>query len=424
MLRDALKACLSESDFPAERRQAVLRAVRKEEKPVKRKISAALVFAVVLTLALGSAAFAASLGVFGLSAGDDMNEQSAGRLERLEDAATTYNDTQIAQAPEAPAPSPEQTVYDQLLEGLYERRFNLTLNQAYFDGYKLYYSYTLTADSPLASLSGEGMPTGFDSWDMQAEGKYVMNFVNADDNIERGNVTFFAAHPVGYIARESMGLGDGAWLDGKPLIILDSGEERIDDHTIQGFQEVQMPEGFEPADTIDIDLSILFGATVYYQDEENVYMSHISLPENRGIFHLPFTVALDGETKTYAGTVTTSAYSAAATIRVSDVDISGEVVFDAPEWAAAFEANVEANMNGGEPTQLSYIGSYTLIADGVEYHNLDGAHGVNEDGQFIVRIRYDLPESMSSLVLRPTSSGIPYTPEATQHENEEIILIQ
>ena len=42
-LRNALKACLPQSEFPPERRQAVLRAIRKEEPIVKRKISTALV---------------------------------------------------------------------------------------------------------------------------------------------------------------------------------------------------------------------------------------------------------------------------------------------------------------------------------------------------------------------------------------------
>lgn len=35
-------------------------------------------------------------------------------------------------------------------------------------------------------------------------------------------------------------MSDGADMDGKPLTILDSGMERIDSHTIQGFQEVKL----------------------------------------------------------------------------------------------------------------------------------------------------------------------------------------
>ena len=109
-LGNALKACLSDSEFPLERRQAVLRAIRKEEKVVKKKISAALVFAIVLTLVVGGAALAANLGVFGQSVNNDDNEQSVGRLEKLENASATYNDTQAAQAPEQTATEAPKTV--------------------------------------------------------------------------------------------------------------------------------------------------------------------------------------------------------------------------------------------------------------------------------------------------------------------------
>ena len=64
-LRNALKACLPQSEFPPERRQAVLRAIRKEEPIVKRKISTALVFAIVMTLIVGGAVlYAAGMGLF------------------------------------------------------------------------------------------------------------------------------------------------------------------------------------------------------------------------------------------------------------------------------------------------------------------------------------------------------------------------
>ena len=414
-LRDALKACLCEADFPPERRHAVLRAVRKDENVMKRKMSVALAAAIVMMLAIGGAAIAAGLGVFGQSAGNAQNEQSAVRLEKLEDAAATVNDTLTVQAPYVPQNLAQpQTVRDTILANLCGRRFSLTLNQSYFDGNKLYYAYTLTTDAPLAWYSGEGMPTGFDSWDMQEEGQYVQHYTNANEDMQRRYVSFFAEHPVGYIGRESMCVGDGADLNGEPLTILDSGETFIDDTTIQGFQEVEMPEGFTPEDETEIELTILYGASVYCQDGESVYWAHVATPGNRGILRLPFTVTLNGRADTLTGSVMTSAYSATATVTVSDVDISGEVVFDAPEWAAAF---------AGNPMALPNL-DYTLIADGVEYRNLDGAYGVNADGQFVVRIRYDLPQSHSGLTLRPNGSGLAGTEEPQQRENEDIVLME
>lgn len=45
-----------------------------------------------------------------------------------------------------------------------------------------------------------------------------------------------------------------------------------------------MPEGFTPDGDIEIELSILYGVSVYYQNENNVYWAHVATPENRGIF--------------------------------------------------------------------------------------------------------------------------------------------
>lgn len=424
-LKDALKACLSDASFSPERQQTVLRAVRKDEPVVKRKISAALVFAIVMLLAVGGAAIAAGFGVFGQSSQDTGNEQSATRLEHLEAASATLDDTQAAQAPDASEPFAQpQTVYDEMVANLHARRFNLTLNQSYCDANKLYYAYTLTTNAPLFWYEGEGAPTGIDEWITQEEGKYVDHYTQSREEDQSRYTSFFAAHPVGYIGRETMGLGDGADLDGEPLIILDSGETVIDDYTIQGFQEVEMPEGFTPDGDIEIELTILYGVDLAYQDEKNVYMGRIVTPEDRGTLRLNFTVPLVGQADTYMGTVTTSAYSATAMVTVSDVDISGEVVFDAPEWVAAFENASAANMNGDSSAAPAYIYDYNLIAGGEEYPNLDGAFGVNADGQFVVGIRYDLPADMSSMQLRPTTSGVPYTEETTQHENEEIVLMK
>ena len=194
------------------------------------------------------------------------------------------------------------------MASLYNRRFNLTLNQAYFDGYKLYYSYTLTSDCKTGFITGDGMPTGFEKWDDTQEGKFVGHYSLYDDNMNQEVVTYFSAHPKGYIAFESMGVGDGAAMNGKPLMILDSGSEMVNEYTIQGYQEVEMPDGFEPTDEIEIEMSILYGMSVYCQDENNVYFSHLMTPENRGIFRLPFKVNLNGQTEAYAGSVTTGAY--------------------------------------------------------------------------------------------------------------------
>lgn len=389
ILRDTLKACLSQADFPIERQRAVLHAVRKDESRMKRTLPAALVCALVLLLALGGAALAAGLGVFGQSA--ETNQESANRLMQLDTAASALDTTQTASAPDAPASSPAaQTVHDTMLSNLYARRFQLTLNQAYTDGRKLYYAYTLTTDAPLAQYSGEGMPSGFDSWNIAQPGTYAEHYTAYYEEDQLRLTTFFAEHPTGYIGHESMSLGDGADLGDVSLNILDSGETRIDERTIQGYQEVELPEGFTPEDEIEIELTILYGATMYAQDADNVYWAHIATPENRGILRLPFTVPLNGETTVLCGALASGDYVAQATLYHSDVDISGDVIFTLPKGSAP-----------ANPLAQPPIADYALVADGVAYPNLDSAIRVNDDGQYVLSLRYDLPASGASLLLAP-----------------------
>lgn len=378
-LRDALKACLSEADFPQERQLAVLRAIRKDEQPVKKKLSVAVICVIVLMLALGGMALAASLGVFGMAG--RINEQSAQRLALLEEQADTLNETQSLQAPSAPEDShPPQTLQEQLLSRLYARQFELTVNQSYSDGHKLYYAYTLTTDQPLSWTTGEGRTDGIEEWYMQAEGTYAQNYTQNDPEDEKRFAAFFAAHPVGYIARENMALGDGADLEGQPLNILDSGEAWVDECTLQGYQEVALPEGFSPKDgKAEIQLTVMYGANVTYQDETHVYCAHITTPENRGILKLSFTVPVSGSSQTYTGRVSTETYSASAVVNVSDVDVSGQIVFE------------------GEMPALAY----DLLADGAALPDLDGAMAEKPNGQTVMYIRYDRPQNIDQLTLVP-----------------------
>lgn len=411
-IQEALKACLAECAFPEERQRAVIHQIREENTIMRKKLSVTVVFALGLMLALAGAAIAAGLGVFGQSAGDSANEQSAARLEKLEEAASVYDETVAMAAPEAAEPmAAPATDYEEMAARLYSRRFNLTLNQAYFDGCKLYYAYTLTTDSPLEHFSGTGVPTGFDSWLIESEGKYVGNWSDADPEVDKRRAYFFAANPIGWVASEEMSVGDGArTADGVVLNVYDSGVNRVDDHTIQGYQEVRLPEGYAADDEIEIELSVLYSTSVFYQDEAKVYFASLHHPENCGVFLLPFTVKLDGKAEMLTGSVACEAYTAEAAVRVSDVDIAGEVVFDAPEWAAAFE-HMDAH-DGALPG----IAGYVLEADGRTYANRDGSIGVNEDGRYCIGLQFDLPENASNLVLRPTK------PQTDEPQSEYIDL--
>ena len=100
----------------SERQQAqMLHSIVKGGQPVmKKKISAALVFAIVLVLAMGTMALAAGMGLFGHFRETQENNNGA-RLEKLETLADTYETTKAAAMPTPASPVTGETMYDKLL---------------------------------------------------------------------------------------------------------------------------------------------------------------------------------------------------------------------------------------------------------------------------------------------------------------------
>ena len=400
----------------SERQQAQMlnRIVRGEQPIMKKKISAALVFAIVMVIAMGSMALAAGLGLFGHFRQTQENNNGA-RLEKLETLADTYETTKAAAMPTPAIPVTGDTMYDKLLSEQYSHTFELTLDQAYCDGHKLYYSYTLKRNAPMAATYGEGEPTGDFNYTWVEEGKTANDCMM----LEGEEKAWFEEHKVAYKLFNGFGLGDGARTpDGYDLMILDSADEQVDAYTKRGFQEVEIPEDVTVGDTLDFVLSINEYGGVYYQTEKDFRRASASVPEDRGFIRVPFTVKVDKKAEIRAGSVTTDAYSAKATLFVSDVDVSGQVYFDNAEFVEAYKEYDSKMMKGEDAQMPDIINAYELIADGQTVEPIDGGWGVDaKTGQFRVELRYDLPSSTESLSLRPI-----YYDSGAGTEEEEIWL--
>ena len=144
-------------------------------------------------------------------------------------------------------------MYDKLLAEQYSHTFELTLDQAYCDGHKLYYSYTLRRSAPMGQIFGEGEPTGDFDFKRVEEGKKANDviFFKGEEK------AWFENHDVAYEIYNGFGLGDGAeTLDGEYLMILDSADEQVDECTKRGFQEVEIPDSVTVGDTFDFMLVV------------------------------------------------------------------------------------------------------------------------------------------------------------------------
>ena len=350
------------------------------EKIVKRKVSMTLVFAIVMVIALGSMAVAAGLGLFGQLRASKVDEMSYERLGLLEEAAVTVGETRHIAAPGANRNEKPESVREELLAEQMEHEYDLTIDQVYCDGRKLYYSYTFKMNGERLKMF-EGEATGFDNWNEAYPGEKFENVFDTwlGDEQNQKAADWLNSHESSYVVMRNAFVGDGAELpDGTYLTPVDSGSESVDEFTTTAYYEVALPEDYVAGDSIEFMLTVMAYDTVYFQDETGVYSA--SVFNRDALIDVTVKAQVTGETKTITGESTADGYDAKATLYVSDVDITGSVRIDAPE---------EYEPEG-----------YYLLADGVEYHNIDPWHGYDGEGH-VINMRFDLPETMGSLMLMP-----------------------
>ena len=364
------------------------------ERVVKRKISMTLVFAIVMMLALGGMAVAAGLGLFGQLRVQKVDEMSYERLGLLEDAAAVMGETRSVVVPVREEAAKPETVHDQVLLSQQGREYELTVNQVYCDGRKLYYSYTLKTMGERVSLY-DGEATGFERWNEAYKGERFADafdlYLGEEENQRVAD--WLDSHQSGYAVRHNAFVGDGADLpDGTYMNPIDSGNEQVDANTMTAYYEVALPEGYVPVETVEFVLTVMTSDTVYAQDESGAYSTTVF--DRANSVEVKVTAPVMGSTSVLLGEGTADGYVAKAELHVSDVDLSGSVRIEAPEDYAPE--------------------GYKLIADGVEYWNID--EWTTYDGEcHVINMRFDLPASMSEVTLMPLDPA--YSHEAIElHE--------
>ena len=379
VIRNAIDEELSFLDERPSLHNAIMSKIEGEKK-VKRRTSMTFVMAAMLVLLLGSMAVAAGFGLFGQLRTQKVDEMSYERLGLLEDAAVVMGETRRVVVPVRDEAAKPETVYDQVLLSQQGREYELTLDQVYCDGRKLYYAYTLKTMGERVSLY-EGETTGFEGWDEAYEGERFADvfdlYLGEEENQRVAD--WMDSHQRGYAVRHNASVGDGADMpDGTYMTPIDSGNEQVDANTMTAYYEVALPEDYEAGETVEFVLTVITSDTVYAQDESGAYSTTVM--DRNNLVEVKVSAPVTGSTLVLTGEGTADGYAAKAELHVSDVDLSGSVRIEAPQ-----EYHPE---------------SYTLLADGVEYRNLDLWFAY--DGQaHVLNLRFDLPETMNSLVLMP-----------------------
>ncbi len=399
-IRHSLDARLSGIKASQNTARKVLAKAQEKEKPMKRKMTLALALTLVLLVGV---ALAAGLNVFGLFKDD---EQKGKQLAQLAEVAQTYAQT-TSIPPQGQPEEPPQDDYQKLIAYQKTRLFDFTLEQAYADDRMLYMTYTLKGIEQRVDFH-EGIPSGDFEWWREARGKRWQDeriFGDAAQNqMISDHLNQTGSH---YVTMDTAGLGDGATLsDGTILSIQDSKSIALDYESVQGFMACQIPEGVQQDQPLEVELVILYGTQVVYQDELGYKEAYVANPANRGIQRIRFTIQRNGTTTSQSGEIAYQAeteggsYTARAQVFLSPVNVQGTVTITASQaWVDSWHV-ANATMDEGTGT-VDRIFDYTLAAGDKTYPNKDGAISLNDNGDIVIGLNFDAPEGGQMLTLHP-----------------------
>lgn len=383
----------------------VLLAAQQKEKPMKKKLSFAL--AATLALMLAGIALAAGLDVFGLFKKDEVRGK---QLEQLSEVAQTYAQTTTFPAQEEKTPEKEapQDEYQRLIALQQARTIEFTLQQAYADDKSISLSYTLKNPSQEVSFH-KGASLDNIAWDQEDKGKrWTDDHLYDHENLvlSRQVADYLNKPDSSYIVIDTAGVGDGATLtDGTNLPIRYSGTKTLADGSTQGYMTCSIPDSVPADSPLDVELCVLYGAKVVYQDEEGYKWAYICNPADSGIKRIHFTIARSGKTTSLSGALIHEAnspegsYTAQAQVFLSPVNVIGAVTIKGPQawidsWQVAFRMQ-----DGG--TTVDRIYDYVLYAGEQPYANRGGSISLADNGDIVIGLDFDAPASGQPLTLRP-----------------------
>lgn len=378
---------------------------------MKKKISAALVFAIVATLALTGAAVATGLDVFGQVRETKIDETSYERLGLLENVAATVGETfHLKPQAAANARTPENDREKLELEQ-HDFAVDWTIDQVYCDGRKLYYSYTFSSDS-IGLEMGEGRPTGFQKWDAYPGEKFGDTLHTAlGKAAEKEAADWLNSHEGGHVIQRYVYPADATLLaDGTELQIIDSGYVALDDNHYVGYNEYRLPEGYEAGKEISFVVTMMSTTSVFHQDAQGVSAAYVFQKECM----VPATVTAPvGDAPIpYSSTFKTEEYEAMAELYVSDVDISGSVKIVCPEeWAKVWEPCEDEAEYERRWKASDFVKDYKLVVNGKACEGFTFGVTQRDKTSYTLDLRYDLPkeeiESLELIPIRRASGEVP-----------------
>ncbi len=344
-LKKSLDRSLSGVEFRPALRHRVLEAAGIEKKRsvrMQRKMSAAVVFALVAALILAGVALAAVITRgFGWYADRYDSPVAKHKLDQLE----TRSETIAAER-------------DVLIGDGNGEKLRFEVARGYFDGERVDVTYSLIVPDRSADTAWRPSAEELAQMEKMTAGGITdeENFPGMREAMDRD----FAQKGVCGVKVHSYFLGDGAWLADGQRIVWDIGEESWEGNALIGYRSYEnLPENVRDQVLIGLTMRVKSYDIYYYCDEAGIYFRY----QEGETFDLEPVTLTRSATKSWVaqGTADFGHYAIQAEATISPVTVKATVWQRLPEeWVTG-----DTFERGDDLKSVDYIRDYRLIADGV-----------------------------------------------------------
>ena len=379
-IRAAIDDCTRGIDNAPSLQYQIARKAKGEE-PVVRKISASAILVIAFIILSMAAALAAGFGLFGELAQNPRGDKRLSEVEKVADSIER-----------------EWTTEDGI---------TIRIEQAYYEGNRVFISYRLSGDWTSTVLH-EGAPDDEIAWDWVEENMIAAQTMMSDVPERQQAILKLDGQSQRWMETTEKGLHDGLSLaDGTYLDIIGGDNIIQEDGSVIGWKECEIPEDCLK-ETLTFQARLYRIHSIMFQDRTTYRQS----TEKGETTCFEFTLQQKKDLTQLKGSGSGSDYQAVAELTAGHIDLRGKITVTCPEtWIQVW--NTWEN-----PDHIDMIDDWYLYANGqvISEGGMQGV-GANGENQLVFDVLFRVPDDLTNLAL------VPVYQDRQPHTEEAIYLI-
>ena len=375
-IRAAIDDCTRGIDEAPSLHYQIARKAKGEE-PVVKKISASAILVIALIILSMAAALAAGFGLFGELAQNPRGDKRLSEVEKVADSIER-----------------EWTTEDGI---------TIRIEQAYYEGNRVFISYRLSGDWTSTVLH-EGAPDDEIAWDWVEENMIAAQTMMSDVPERQQAILKLDGQSQRWMETTEKGLHDGLSLaDGTYLDIIGGDNIIQEDGSVIGWKECEIPEDCLK-ETLTFQARLYRIHSIMFQDRTTYRQS----TEKGETTFFEFTLQQKKDLTQLKGSGSGSDYQAVAELTAGHIDLRGKITVTCPEtWIQVW--NTWEN-----PDHIDMIDDWYLYANGqvISEGGMQGV-GANGENQLVFDVLFRVPDDLTNLALvQVYQDRQPHTEEA------------